>query len=89
MELKPTSKRADLFAALMETKTEVRLLKEELAANTKAAKLISADQYKQDFLYRCERHVNETMALSKDIKKGFKWLKENLALLKSFSLGAE
>ena len=88
-ELKPTSLRADLYAAYCEQRTEIELLKTDLAAKKNAAKFISFDQYKADLLLRWGVHVKETTSLGCDMTKAFKWLKVQFISLKSLSLGAE
>ena len=93
-ELKPTSLRADLYAAYCEQQTEIRLLNIRIAdlkatEEENAAKFISFDQYKADLLLRWGVHVKETTALGCDMTKAFKWLKVQFASLKSLSLRAE
>ena len=88
-ELKPTSLRADLYAAYCEQRTEIELLKTDLAAKKNAAKFISFDQYKADLLLRWGVHVKETTSLGCDMTKAVKWLKVQYISLKSLSLGAE
>lgn len=88
-ELKPTSLRADLYAAYCEQRTEIELLKTDLAAEENAAKFITWSQYKTDILQRWGVHVKETTALGCDMTKAFKWLKVQIISLKTLSLGAE
>jgi len=76
------SKRADLYAALLEARTEIELTKNELyALKNKKVELISWNAQKDNILARYEIHKEEVQAAKVDVVAFSEWFQRTVNYL--------
>jgi len=75
------SLKKEIFAAYLESQTEISLLKKEIEIleNSKKSQILTIDDYGNDFVARCQIHQKEFTAAIQDLKNLFRITKKLFA----------
>ena len=82
------SLKKEIFAAYLESQTEVQILKKEieLLETAKNSQVLTVDDYGTDFVRRCEIHGREINLFIEDLKTISEFLVNNFKKVKSVEL---
>jgi len=82
------SLKKEIFAAYLESQTEISLLKKEIEIleTAKNSQVLTVDDYGTDFVNRCEIHGKEFNLFIEDLKFAAKFLKNKIQEVKRVEL---
>ena len=82
------SLKKEIFAAYLESQTEISLLKKEIEILETAqnSKILTVDDYGNDFVNRCEIHGKEFNLFMEDLKFAAEFLKNKIQEVKKVEL---
>ena len=82
------SLKKEIFAAYLESQTEIQILKKEIEILETAqdSKILTVDDYGNDFVRRCEIHGKEINLFIEDLKTISEFLANNFRKVKSVEL---
>ena len=83
------SLKKEIFAAYLESQTEIQILKKEieiLETVKKNCQVLTVDDYGNDFVRRCEIHGKEINLFMEDLKTVSEFLVNNFKKVKSVEL---
>ena len=82
------SLKKEIFAAYLESQTEISLLKKEIEIleTAKNSQVLTVDDYGNDFVRRCEIHGKEINLFMEDLKTVSEFLVNNFKKVKSVEL---
>ena len=82
------SLKKEIFAAYLESQTEISLLKKEIEIleTAKNSQVLTVDDYGSDFVRRCEIHGKEINLFMEDLKTVSEFLVNNFKKVKSVEL---
>ena len=82
------SLKKEIFAAYLESQTEVQILKKEIEIleTAKSSQVLTVDDYGNDFVRRCEIHGKEINLFLEDLKNISEFLANNFRKVKSVEL---
>ena len=84
------SLKKEIFAAYLESQTEISLLKKEIEIleNSKKSQILTIDDYGTDFVNRCEIHGKEFNLFIEDLKLVVEFLKNKIKETRKVELPA-
>ena len=82
------SLKKEIFAAYLESQTEIQILKKEIEIleTAKNSQVLTVDDYGSDFVRRCEIHGKEINLFMEDLKTVSEFLVNNFKKVKSVEL---
>ena len=82
------SLKKEIFAAYLESQTEIQILKKEIEIleTAKNSQVLTVDDYGNDFVRRCEIHGKEINLFMEDLKTVSEFLVNNFKKVKSVEL---
>ena len=82
------SLKKEIFAAYLESQTEISLLKKEIEIlqTAKNSQILTVDDYGNDFVNRCEIHGKEFNLFMEDLKFAAQFLKNKFQQVKKVEL---
>ena len=82
------SLKKEIFAAYLESQTEISLLKKEIEIleTAKNSQLLTVDDYGQDFVNRCEIHGKEFKLFIDDLKTAAEFLSNKIQEVRKVEL---
>tara|TARA_Y100001963_G_scaffold78960_1_gene109594 strand:- start:117 stop:395 length:279 start_codon:yes stop_codon:yes gene_type:complete len=82
------SLKKEIFAAYLESQTEISLLKKEIEIlqTAKNSQILTVDDYGNDFVNRCEIHGKEFNLFIEDLKFAAEFLKNKIQEVKKVEL---
>jgi hypothetical protein len=82
------SLKKEIFAAYLESQTEIQILKKEIEIleTAKNSQVLTVDDYGNDFVRRCEVHGKEINLFMEDLKFAGEFLKNKIQEVKKVEL---